>query len=431
MFIGSSPMENANFQVLFEQIEFTNQHFFITGQAGTGKSTFLNFLKKNSQKNLVVLAPTGLAAINIGGQTIHSFFKFKFGIHSQVIKKVSNNKIYKSLQLLIIDEVSMLRADLLDNIDKFLRLNGPNKHLPFGGVQVVFIGDLFQLPPVLTKADAEWFYKVYDTPYFLSAKVFQVILANLQLVELQEIFRQTDPLFIYLLKKIRHKKITEREIEILNQRYYPDFQTQSEDPYLTLTTTNAQADSINKDHLDNLEGPSLEFKAEIKGQFNSNSYPVEQVLKLKVGTQVVFVRNDVQKRWVNGTIGRIVNLKKNWISCKTKDKYFRITKEEWQNLSYSLNAENEIESEIIGVFRQYPIKLAWAVTIHKSQGQTFDKVIIDLAGGTFAHGQLYVALSRCQSLEGIILKQKIRLKDIILDKKILDFYQFIRQKSLF
>lgn len=418
---------NEDFKYVLDLIEKTTTSVFITGRAGTGKSTLLQLFKNTTKKRNVVLAPTGVAALNVGGQTIHSFFGFppKF-ITTKDIRKHRNRKLYQNIDLLIIDEISMVRADMLDNIDYFLRLNRDNPH-PFGGVQVVFFGDLFQLPPVLSnEVEKQFFMNYYDSPYFFSAKVFLEF--SMSMIALKKIYRQEARYFIRLLDAVRTNRIDHDDLEDLNERYVPDFN--SKEFYITLSARNTTVDRINNQALRDIPLPEQIYYGQIKGDFNPSLFPTELALRLKLNAQVMFLRNDPEKQFVNGTIGKVVKLEAENITVMIEEqggtqRYINVQPVDWEISRYK-QAENDphkIETEIIGTFTQYPLKLAWAVTIHKAQGKTFDRVIIDLDKGAFEYGQTYVALSRCRSLEGIVLSQPLKPSDILTDPKIIEFYE--------
>jgi ATP-dependent DNA helicase PIF1 len=425
--IDKQPLElNADFQYALNAIEKENRHLFITGRAGTGKSTLLQLFRNTTRRKTVVLAPTGIAALNVGGQTIHSFFGFPPRFLSlNDIKKRRDRRLYQNLEVLVIDEISMVRADLLDNIDYFLRLNREN-NAPFGGVQVVFFGDLFQLPPVIaSEAEQALFQLQYASPYFFSAKVMQTF--KVETIELQKVYRQENRHFLRLLEAVRLNRIEYDTLEELNSRYLPDFQAQ--DFYITLCARNSRADTINRQELDRIPLPAQSYAATVTGEFNPNFYPTDAILRLKLSAQVMFVKNDPKRQFVNGTIGKVVKLEADAITIMVEEndqrRYVEVEPLDWEILRYrqSITAPDAIETEVIGTFQQYPLRLAWAITIHKSQGKTFDKVIIDLDSGAFEHGQTYVALSRCRTLEGIVLKQPIRPKDILTDERIVEFYE--------
>jgi ATP-dependent DNA helicase PIF1 len=376
---------------------------------------------------VVVLAPTGVAAINVRGQTIHSFFKFKPDITVEKIKKPrkdAKSSIYKKLDAIVIDEVSMVRADLLDCVDTFLRLNGPSKKDPFGGIQMIFVGDLYQLPPVLKGEEREIFSSVYETPYFFSAHVFSRL--KMEFIELEKVYRQHDEHFISLLNAIRNNSITPENLALLNRRYIPDYEPSLDDFFIYLTTTNDMADRINTKQLDKLREDLYKFEGSIDGEFGKEYLPTAVSLQIKIGAQIMMLTNDSLGRWVNGTIGKIKAVNNDGagaplIIAELPDgEEVEITPWVWQIFRFFIE-EHKLESEVIGTFTQYPLTLAWAVTIHKSQGKTFEKVIIDIGKGTFAHGQMYVALSRCTSLEGIVLKKPIQKNHIWMDYKVMNF----------
>ncbi|MDD5194289.1 MAG: AAA family ATPase [Candidatus Omnitrophica bacterium] len=416
---------NVEFLGAFDLLENTRDPIFVSGKAGTGKSTLLKYFRKNTSKNVVVLAPTGVAAINVSGQTIHSFFRFAPRlIQKDTIHRRRNNKIIKKLDMVIIDEVSMVRADLMDGIDYALRINRDEMNKPFGGAQVVFFGDLFQLPPVLEKEAQEILSQSYESPYFFNAKVFEQI--KLRYIELTKIYRQSDAKFINILNQIRCKEHTEEELALLNERVRKKI-PQNLAHCVILTTTNHRANVINEERLKGLSTQAHNYEAVITGVFDVSAYPTESCLKLKVGAQVILIKNDPDKRWVNGTIAEISAVLPEHIEVLIGENTYEVPRVTWEKIQYEYNDEQgKIEEQVIGTFEQYPLKLAWAITIHKSQGQTFDNVVIDLGYGAFTHGQVYVALSRCRALEGIILKRQVYESDIIFDERI---YQF-RNKLL-
>ena len=425
---------NAEFKQALEFMENSNKSVFITGRAGTGKSTLLTHFWETTRKKVVVLAPTGVAALNIKGQTIHSFFKFRPNITPEQVRKLRSGdegkNIYKQLDAIVIDEISMVRADLLDCVDKFLRLNGPLENKPFGGIQMIFIGDLYQLSPVVTGSDKEIFTSMYKTPYFYGAHVFEFF--EMEFVELQKVYRQHDEKFIDLLNSVRNNTINEKDLALLKQRYNPQFEPQTGEFYIYLTTTNAMAETINAGQLAKLDSPALVFTGEIEGEFGKENLPTAIDLKIKPGAQIMLLNNDAEGRWVNGSIGEIKGLLHNnkgedvIIADLNDGSTVEIEPYCWEIYRSFVN-DGQLASEVIGTFTQYPLMLAWAVTIHKSQGKTFDNVIIDIGRGAFAHGQTYVALSRCTSLEGIVLIKPLQKKDIWTDFKVVDFltkYQY-------
>lgn len=427
---------NDLFKKALDLMENTSKNVFITGRAGTGKSTLLKVFLETTKKNPVILAPTGVAAVNIGGQTIHSFFGFKPDITLAKVGKIKvyldKENLYKRLKIIVIDEVSMVRADLLDCVDKFLRLHGPNKHLPFGGAQMIFIGDLYQLSPVVTTQEKFLFQQHYQTPYFFSAAVFAKSSFEMEFIELEKIYRQNDANFIRLLNAVRNHSATAEDLAWINERVMSDFEPKAEDFYIYLTSTNRQADDINSNELSKLATKLFSFSARVNGDFGREYLPTTENLELKSGAQIMMLNNDSSGRWINGTVGRIKAVKKDengdyFITAKLQDdEIVKIYPHTWDIFHYYL-AGKEIQSETIGSFTQFPIRLAFAVTIHKSQGKTFEKVIIDLGRGAFAHGQTYVALSRCVSFEGIILKKPIKPSDLRLDWPVVKFltgYQY-------
>lgn len=416
-------------QLAADFVRFTGLNIFLTGRAGTGKTTFLRNLRNITYKRFVVVAPTGVAAINAGGVTIHSFFQLPFGpqlpegmasqpqdnderakVSAARYQRFTREKIniIKSLDLLVIDEISMVRADLLDAIDSVLkRYRDRNK--PFGGVQLLMIGDLQQLAPIAKEDEWDLLRKYYDSVYFFSSKALQQ--TDYISIELQHVYRQSDETFIMLLNKVRSNELDEEAIQLLNARHIAGFSPKEGEGYITLTTHNAQAQAINQQKLDAIKGKSYSFDAEIKGEFPSHAYPTEEKLELKVGAQVMFIKNDPNpaKEFFNGKIGKLVDIEDEtlFVECPDDEDTIAVKPLEWQNCRYSLDEKtNEITETIIGSFTQYPLKLAWAVTIHKSQGLTFEKAIID-ARAAFAHGQVYVALSRCRTYEGMVLSSQI------------------------
>ena len=411
----------------------TNRPLFITGKAGTGKTTFLRKLREQTPKNMAVVAPTGVAAINAGGMTIHSFFQlpvrtliptpqsYKQLFAEQRLTQRKRNLIYH-LEMLVIDEISMVRADVLDAIDAVLRRYKYRKDQPFGGVQVVMIGDLFQLSPVVTRGeDEEAMKKYYDGPYFFQAKVMQEL--QPVYVELDHVFRQQDRTFVQLLNEVRENQLTAQGRALLSARYNPRFRNTDEDFHITLTTHNRLADELNERELAKLPDAPRVFTAEIKKDFPVNIYPTEEELTLKTGARVMFVRNDDQKprRFYNGKIGVITEIDSDKIIVRCEDGEIEVTRMVWENIRYREDEKTgKIDEEVLGTFTQYPLRLAWAVTIHKSQGLTFDKVIID-AARAFAAGQVYVALSRCRTLEGIVLSSPLDYVELDNDPSVLRY----------
>jgi ATP-dependent exoDNAse (exonuclease V) alpha subunit len=417
---------NEQFKKALNLMENSSRSVFITGKAGTGKSTLLEYFRQITKKKIVVLAPTGVAAVNVRGETIHSFFGFKPDITIDKIKKVNKKKlkIFKKLDTIVIDEISMVRADLLDCVDYFLRLNLENQK-PFGGLQIIFIGDLYQLPPVVTSSEKDLFNNCYEGAYFFNAKVFKEL--DLEFVELEKIYRQKDEKFINILNAIRNNTINEEDIKLLNKcvgRKFP----QDRIAVITLTTINKKAEEINKAHLKKLKSKIYTYRAKIKGEFKRESYPTDEILRIGIGAQVMLLNNDSLGRWINGTLGKIVDIeeRKNkddsiWIKLDER-KIVEVLPFKWEIFQFRYNEKEEkIETQTIGSFTQYPLRLAWAVTIHKAQGKTFPRLIIDFSRGTFAPGQAYVALSRCVSLEGISLKKPFKRGYVFNDPKIVKF----------
>ena len=417
---------NDDFKEALHYMNETDETLFITGKAGTGKSTLLKYFKFHTKKKSVFLAPTGLAAVNIGGQTIHSFFGFPprpFDNHE--IKKRRNRKVFENLETIVIDEVSMVRADLLDSIDYFMRKNGPNPYLPFGGVQMILIGDLFQLPPVVREDSMQFLaMRGYPSPFFFDAFSLQDIPPRI--IELRYHYRQSDESFVNLLNKVRNKTIDYEDLHDLNTAAFRSESAFVNQSFITLTSTNRIAGQINERELTTIPEEAFSYQGEIKGEFDERLLPCEAKLSLKKNAQVMFCRNDAEGRWVNGTIGKVIELTKEYIKVGVKEKevisVYKVSKEKWELFVYNYNVEKQkIVAESIGSFTQYPLRLAWAITIHKSQGMTFQRVVIDLGRGAFAAGQVYVALSRCTHLEGIILKRKIQHRDIMLDDAIVEY----------
>ncbi|PWT72032.1 MAG: helicase [Bacteroidetes bacterium] len=435
---------NTGFQQALRFVTQTGQHIFLTGRAGTGKTTFLKKIRDGARKNIAVVAPTGVAAINAGGVTMHSFFQLPFRpfipvrINSwqdqaaavdeyALIKNIrfsqEKRELLRELDLLVIDEVSMLRADMLDAIDRVLRYFRFQPNLPFGGLQVLYIGDLFQLPPVVVRNEWEILSPYYKSPFFFDAHVIQQ--APPVYIELKKIYRQSDIDFIHILNNIRNNQATQEDLESLHHHYSPGFKPAEGENFITLTTHNSRADLMNQQELDKLPGPIYVFDGKIEGDFEERALPAEKILSLKPGAQIMFIKNDKgeDRRYFNGKIGRINRIQADniFISFENENDELLLEKENWKNIRYNFNKEKgRIEEETLGEFTQYPIRLAWAITIHKSQGLTFEKAIID-AGASFAPGQVYVALSRLTSIKGLVLYSRIRPDCIQTDPRILDF----------
>ncbi len=422
---------------LFNLVEHTNRSIFLTGKAGTGKTTFLNDFVSKTHKKHIVVAPTGIAAINAGGVTIHSMFGLPLRTFLPTVDRVDSNvannisdlihhfkyrkdklKLLREIEIIIIDEVSMLRADVLDMMDFSLRHIRRNQQ-KFGGVQMLFIGDLYQLPPVVR--DEYVLKQYYSSPFFFDSYALKEL--PLITLELTTVYRQKDEIFLDILNEIRDGAVSDIDFETLNERYLPDFEP-TDEPYVYLTSHNRMADEINLKKLAELKGKSHFYKAEIIGNFNENQYPNDEILELKQGSQIMFLRNDAsgEKRYFNGKLAEVVEVDEKEISViiDGEDELYTLKKETWEQKRYSLGDDKSVKEEVLGSFKQFPIRLAWAVTIHKSQGLTFDRLIID-AGKSFASGQVYVALSRCRTLEGIVLKSKITPEVIFADKRVAKF----------
>lgn len=444
---------DAQAERALELLEHGRDHVFITGQAGTGKTTLLDEFRKTTTKNIVVLAPTGVAAANIGGRTIHSFCGIGPSSNMKKANKLNprdpHKEVVEHLDMVIIDEVSMMRADLLDYFDKFLRANRDEPKVPFGGVQIVFVGDLYQLSPVVNRDEAPMFAKAYATPYFFSANIFSEV--SFKFVELTEVHRQKDREFLALLQSIRVNKASREELSVLNNRVVDESINDLEDFTVYLSTTNAIAEKVNMYKLGQTHGEEKTFEGIVFGETAGFQFPAEKTLKLKVGAQVMMLNNDKNGRWVNGTVGKFKGVYIN--DKKSTGKLSDIKKEgepenagellmveledgtvqyigrnKWDVVDFVWDEQdNAVETDVVGGFNQYPVKLAWAITIHKSQGKTFDNVVIDLGRGAFAHGQLYVALSRCRTLEGIEMIREAVMGDIKMDERVVEFLDFCRK----
>lgn len=418
--------QNKELRNAWDFVEHTGRSIFLTGKAGTGKTTFLKMVVERSTKRSIVVAPTGVAAINAGGMTIHSFFQLPFSPfvpNAQIKSKFDfgkeKRKIISSLDLLIIDEISMVRSDLLDAIDSVLR-RFRDRYKPFGGVQLLMIGDLQQLTPVVTPEDEQMLSQYYDTPYFFGSKALSQI--DYVTIQLEKVYRQQDDTFLTLLNHIREGQTTAEDLALLNSRYQPTFIPKPEEGYIRLTTHNQMANNYNESELQKLSGRACQYQARIEGTFPDYSYPTAETLTLKVGAQVMFVKNDPsgEHRYYNGRIGHVTLAEENrlLVYCSGDDEAIEVEPLEWENARYTLNEETrEIETEVLGKFAQLPLRLAWAITIHKSQGLTFERAIID-ASLSFAPGQVYVALSRCKTLEGMMLASEIPAKAIINDQRV-------------
>lgn len=429
-------LDNPELQKALQIIQFTNNSLFLTGKAGTGKSTFLRYIAATTKKKHVILAPTGIAAINAGGSTLHSFFKLPFyplvptdkrytrrNLRSTLKYNSDKCKLLREVELIIIDEISMVRSDIIDFIDKVLRVYNRNMREPFGGKQLLLVGDIYQLEPVLKEEDRQLLQPYYASSYFFDAKVFQDY--PLVSIELNKVYRQSDPAFISILDHIRTNQVSEKEIRYINTRVGTQIEKAEETFTITLSTRRDTVDWINNQGLESLKGDPVTFLGEVKGEFPESSLPTPVELNLKAGAHVMFIKNDTEKQWVNGTLGLVIGIDEEagllYIHTEDGDD-LQVQREMWENVRYHFNeTEQKIVEEQIGTYVQFPIKLAWAITVHKSQGLTFRNVNIDFTGGVFAGGQAYVALSRCTSLEGITLKEPLRRNEVFVRSEVVQF----------
>lgn len=425
--------DNEEARLILETLEKTSSNVFLTGQAGTGKSTLLNHFRSTTKKNLVVLAPTGVAAVNVSGQTVHSFCKFPINVTTSLVKRIDSKsekaELLRNLDMIVIDEISMVRADLLDCLDKFLKLNGKDEKAPFGGYQMVFIGDLYQLPPVDKDFEMESvLFKKYESPYFFHSHAF--LGAKFFYHELTKTYRQKDLNFIKILNAVRNNTATSEHLQALNSRVIDgDFDGNDDSLGIFLTTRNDQANRINNHFLSLLMSKPKTLEGALSGQFRESQTPVEMKLTVKTGAKVMMANNDRNGRWVNGTMGVVTRIirgsdeEPDSLAVELENgKTEYVMPHTWEMIDQVYDKESDsVQKDILGTFTQYPIRLAWAVTIHKSQGKTFNNLFVDLSQGTFAHGQLYVALSRCRTLEGLHLSEPVRPGHIILDKRVVEF----------
>ncbi len=437
-------LDNPEFQDAWSVLQRTHRSVFLTGKAGTGKSTFLKYIRDNIKKKTVVLAPTGIAAVNVGGQTMHSFFKIPFKpmvpddpdyanparMRKMLRYTKEKVKLIQQLELIIIDEISMVRADIIDFVDRVLRVYSGNMREPFGGKQLLLVGDIFQLEPVVTHDTRDILRRYYKNFFFFNARAFAQI--NLVAIELRKIYRQSDNDFIALLDRVRINRATSADMVRLNQRCNPNYQELNDDFAITLATRRDTVDSINDEHMKALKTLEQVYEGVIEGDFPENSLPTAYRLELKEGAQVIFIRNDKEGRWCNGTIAIVTRLSESrvYVALESGEE-MAVEPEVWENMQYTYNEkEKKVEEKVLGSFSQIPLKPAWALTVHRSQGLTFNKVVIDFAGGAFTGGQTYVALSRCTSMEGITLLKPLSERDIIVNMAVVEFSRQFNNRQI-
>ena len=441
--VENIDLENPEFQNAWSLINHTNQSIFLTGKAGTGKSTFLKYICAHTRKRYVVLAPTGIAAVNVGGVTMHSFFKMPFKpllpddpdytprkIRQTMRLPREKVKLMKELDLIIIDEISMVRSDMIDFMDRVLRIFSENMREPFGGKQLLLVGDIFQLEPVVTSDMKEILRRYYKNFFFFNANAFAQV--KLVPIELRKIYRQTDSEFISLLDRVRVNKATKHDLQLINSRCMPLFADDNDQMVMTLASRRDTVDSINEEHMNALPTKEYTFVGEVEGVFPAQNLPTASTLAIKEGAQVMFIRNDKEGRWINGTLARVCSVDEERIMVELEDgSVYNLEPETWENMQYAYDEEKKVVIEnVLGTFTQFPIKPAWALTIHKSQGLTFNRIVIDFGGGAFSSGQTYVALSRCTSLEGIVMLRPIDERDIIVNTNVVEFSRRFNDISL-